>query len=156
MEPQAACNWQRLAATFSSAFNLLASIRAFCSSLSHRFHESSLPAYHPHHGPVPLAPHRSTLISILFEDIICSSTAVFSHSAILCFQELCIMLQRIQTLLEDSSNGSRMWLLLQTESLANSFHAIRDSRRFKLQRGAREPPGIVPEEIQVAAPCIGM
>ncbi|KAM2954849.1 hypothetical protein FF1_033081 [Malus domestica] len=67
---------------------------------------------------------RSTLLSIFFEDIIRISTAVFSHSAILCFQELYILLQRIQTLLEDSSNGSRMWLLLQTESLANSFHEL--------------------------------
>ncbi|KAM2567042.1 hypothetical protein TB1_009470 [Malus domestica] len=67
---------------------------------------------------------KSTLLSILFEDIIRSSTAVFSPSALLCFQELYILLQRIQTLMEDSSNGSRMWLLLQTESLANSFHEL--------------------------------
>lgn len=40
---------------------------------------------------------------------------------LLCFQELYILLQRIQTFIEASSKGSRMWLLLQTESLATSF-----------------------------------
>ncbi|KAL6278281.1 hypothetical protein ACE6H2_021882 [Prunus campanulata] len=51
---------------------------------------------------------KTNLLSMLFED--------------LCFQELYILLQRIQTLIEDSSHGSKMWLLIQTESLANCFH----------------------------------
>ncbi|KAF2287968.1 hypothetical protein GH714_003631 [Hevea brasiliensis] len=35
-----------------------------------------------------------------------------------------IVLQRIKTLIEDCSNGSRMWLLIQTESVACSFHEL--------------------------------
>ncbi|CAL9002984.1 unnamed protein product [Prunus brigantina] len=65
---------------------------------------------------------KTNLLSMLFEDLIRNSTAAFSPSALLCFQELYILLQRIQTLIEDSSHGSKMWLLIQTESLANCFH----------------------------------
>ncbi|ONI03915.1 hypothetical protein PRUPE_6G290800 [Prunus persica] len=65
---------------------------------------------------------KTNLLSMLFEDLVRNSTAAFSPSALLCFQELYILLQRIQTLIEDSSHGSKMWLLIQTESLANCFH----------------------------------
>ncbi|KAI5326062.1 PREDICTED: U-box domain-containing [Prunus dulcis] len=65
---------------------------------------------------------KTNLLSMLFEDLLRNSTAAFSPSALLCFQELYILLQRIQTLIEDSSHGSKMWLLIQTESLANCFH----------------------------------
>lgn len=65
---------------------------------------------------------KTNLLSMLFEDLIRNSTVAFSPSALLCFQELYILLQRIQTLIEDSSHGSKMWLLIQTESLANCFH----------------------------------
>lgn len=48
----------------------------------------------------------------------------FSTSAALCFEELHILLQRISALIEDCSNGSRTWMLLQIESIANSFHEL--------------------------------
>ncbi|XP_021291731.1 U-box domain-containing protein 16 isoform X2 [Herrania umbratica] len=35
-----------------------------------------------------------------------------------------IVLQRIKTLMEDCSNGSKMWLLMQIQPLANSFHEL--------------------------------
>ncbi|KAK9920278.1 hypothetical protein M0R45_028836 [Rubus argutus] len=67
---------------------------------------------------------KSKLLAILFEDIVRSSITYLSPSALLCFQEMYILLQRIQTLIEDSSHGSKMWLLIQNESLANSFHEL--------------------------------
>lgn len=49
--------------------------------------------------------------------------AFFSTSAILCFEEMYIVLQRIKALIEDCSNGtSKMWLLIQNQTIANSFH----------------------------------
>ncbi|KAL6180601.1 hypothetical protein ACLB2K_047262 [Fragaria x ananassa] len=67
---------------------------------------------------------KSKLLAFLFEDLVRSSITYLSPSALLCFQEMYILLQRIQTLIEDSSNGSKMWLLIQNESLANSFHEL--------------------------------
>ncbi|XP_004299922.1 PREDICTED: U-box domain-containing protein 16 [Fragaria vesca subsp. vesca] len=67
---------------------------------------------------------KSKLLAFLFEDLARSSITYLSPSALLCFQEMYILLQRIQTLIEDSSNGSKMWLLIQNESLANSFHEL--------------------------------
>lgn len=67
---------------------------------------------------------KSKLLAMLFEDIVRSSITYLSPSALLCFQELYILLQRIQALIEDSSHGSKMWLLIQNESLANGFHEL--------------------------------
>ncbi|XP_062003657.1 U-box domain-containing protein 16 [Rosa rugosa] len=67
---------------------------------------------------------KSKLLAFLFEDLVRSSITYLSPSALLCFQEMYILLQRIQTLIEDSSHGSKMWLLIQNESLANSFHEL--------------------------------
>ncbi|KAL6176400.1 hypothetical protein ACLB2K_053033 [Fragaria x ananassa] len=67
---------------------------------------------------------KSKLLAFLFEDLVRSSITYLSPSALLCFQEMYILLQRIQTLIEDSSNGSKMWLVIQNESLANSFHEL--------------------------------
>ncbi|XP_050383507.1 U-box domain-containing protein 16 [Argentina anserina] len=67
---------------------------------------------------------KAKLLAFLFEDLARSSITYLSPSALLCFQEMYILLQRIQTLIEDSSNGSKMWLLIQNDSLANSFHEL--------------------------------
>ncbi|PRQ42735.1 putative aminoacyltransferase, E1 ubiquitin-activating enzyme [Rosa chinensis] len=67
---------------------------------------------------------KAKLLAFLFEDLVRSSITYLSPSALLCFQEMYILLQRIQTLIEDSSHGSKMWLLIQNESLANSFHEL--------------------------------
>ncbi|XP_057477039.1 U-box domain-containing protein 16-like [Actinidia eriantha] len=67
---------------------------------------------------------KAKLLSVLFEELLREQLNGFSPSAVLCFEELYIVLQRIKTLIEDCSNGSKMWLLMQTESLANAFHEL--------------------------------
>ncbi|GFY83828.1 ARM repeat superfamily protein [Actinidia rufa] len=67
---------------------------------------------------------QANLLSVLFEELLREQLNGFSPSAVLCFEELYIVLQRIKTLIEDCSNGSKMWLLMQTESLANAFHEL--------------------------------
>ncbi|KAI5663096.1 hypothetical protein M9H77_22419 [Catharanthus roseus] len=67
---------------------------------------------------------KSRLLSVLFEELLRSPVTVFPPSALLCFEELYIVLQRIKTLLEDCINCSKMWLLIQNESISNSFHEL--------------------------------
>lgn len=71
---------------------------------------------------------KSRLLSVLFEELLRSScspvTTVFPPSALLCFEELYIVLQRIKTLLEDCVNCSKIWLLMQIASASNSFHEL--------------------------------
>lgn len=67
---------------------------------------------------------KTKLLSVLFEELIRNQVTVFSPSALLCFEELYIVLQRIKTLIEDCSNGSKVWLLMQTELIANLFHEL--------------------------------
>ncbi|GLU17862.1 hypothetical protein SLE2022_342120 [Rubroshorea leprosula] len=64
------------------------------------------------------------LFSVFFEEILRNPVSYFPHSALLCFEEMYIVFQRIKTLLEDCSNGSKMWLLMQVESTDNSFHDL--------------------------------
>ncbi|XWS13065.1 hypothetical protein CRYUN_Cryun36dG0005500 [Craigia yunnanensis] len=71
--------------------------------------------------------NKSKLLSILFEELLRNRNPVpnfFSPSILLCFEEMYIVLERIKTLIEDCSNGSKMWLLMQIQPLANSFHAL--------------------------------
>lgn len=67
---------------------------------------------------------KTRLLSILFEELQRSPETVFPHSALLCFEELYILVHRIKTLLEDCNNCSKMWLLLQNESISMSFHEL--------------------------------
>ncbi|XP_010253127.1 PREDICTED: U-box domain-containing protein 16 [Nelumbo nucifera] len=67
---------------------------------------------------------KSKLLAVLFEEILRTSITFLPQTAVLCFQEIYIVLQRIKTLIEDCSNGSKMWLLMQNESVANSFHEL--------------------------------
>ncbi|KAF8397020.1 hypothetical protein HHK36_018658 [Tetracentron sinense] len=67
---------------------------------------------------------KSKLLVIIFEEFLRNTISSFPRSAVLCFEEIYIVLQRIKTLLEDCSNGSKMWLLMQNESFANSFHEL--------------------------------
>ncbi|XP_026388897.1 U-box domain-containing protein 16-like [Papaver somniferum] len=67
---------------------------------------------------------KSKLLVILFEEILRNEKKFLPRSAILCFEEIYIVLQRIKSLLEDCSNGSKMWLLIQNESVSNSFHEL--------------------------------
>ncbi|OVA17259.1 Armadillo [Macleaya cordata] len=67
---------------------------------------------------------KSKLLVILFEEILRTEISFLPRSAVLCFEEIYIVLQRIKTLLEDCSNGSKMWLLLQNELVSNTFHEL--------------------------------
>ncbi|PIA58026.1 hypothetical protein AQUCO_00500152v1 [Aquilegia coerulea] len=67
---------------------------------------------------------KSNLLSILFEEIYRNPIIYLPKSAILCFEEIYIVLQRIKTLLEDCSKGSKMWLIMQNESVSISFHEL--------------------------------
>ncbi|KAL5550648.1 hypothetical protein UlMin_000824 [Ulmus minor] len=67
---------------------------------------------------------KAKLLAILFEELLRGPVALLSTSAILCFEEMYIVLQRIKTLIEDCSIGSKMWLLMQNESAANNFHEL--------------------------------
>ncbi|KAJ7961106.1 RING-type E3 ubiquitin transferase [Quillaja saponaria] len=68
--------------------------------------------------------NKSKLLTILFDELIRNSNRVFSHSAVLCFEEMYLVLQRIKILIDNCSNGSKMWLLMQNESVANNFHEL--------------------------------
>ncbi|XP_030480234.2 U-box domain-containing protein 16 [Cannabis sativa] len=69
---------------------------------------------------------KSKLLAILFEELLRAPMAYYSTSAVLCFEEMFIVLQRIKALIEDCSNGStsKMWLLVQNNSMANNFHEL--------------------------------
>ncbi|KAL6987949.1 hypothetical protein U1Q18_013695 [Sarracenia purpurea var. burkii] len=68
--------------------------------------------------------HKTKLLSLLFEELLRNQATCFSPSAVLCLEELYITLQRVKALIEDCSNGSKVWLLVQSESLANTFHEV--------------------------------
>ncbi|CAN4115760.1 unnamed protein product [Withania somnifera] len=79
---------------------------------------------------------KAKLLSILFEEILgryCKSlndpitsrpVTGFPPSAVLCFDELYIVLQRMKTLLEDCRNCSKIWLLMQIDVFSNIFHEL--------------------------------
>ncbi|XP_047309010.1 U-box domain-containing protein 16 [Impatiens glandulifera] len=67
---------------------------------------------------------KTKLLSVLLEEVYRNSPTCLSPSAALCFEELHILLQRINAVIEDCSNGSRMWLLFLTETIARSFHEL--------------------------------
>ncbi|KAK8558267.1 hypothetical protein V6N13_038740 [Hibiscus sabdariffa] len=71
--------------------------------------------------------NKSKLLAIVFEELLgdpVSNALSPSSSTLLCFEEMYIVLQRMKTLIEDCSNGSKMWLLMQIPHLANSFHEL--------------------------------
>ncbi|OAY41618.1 U-box domain-containing protein 16 [Manihot esculenta] len=66
---------------------------------------------------------KAKLLSILFDEIF-RNPIRFVSPIHLCFEEMYIVLLRVKALIEDCSNGSRMWLLIQTESVATSFYEL--------------------------------
>ncbi|KAK7260146.1 hypothetical protein RIF29_25946 [Crotalaria pallida] len=69
--------------------------------------------------------HKAKLLTVLFEDLIRISTPpICSHSIILCFEEMYIVLDRIKSLIQDFSNGSKFSLLMQIETVADTFHKL--------------------------------
>lgn len=67
---------------------------------------------------------KVNLLAVLFEELLRKRAGYCSPSAVLCFEEMYILLQRIKTLIEDCSNGSKMWLLLQVELVSDSFREL--------------------------------
>ncbi|XP_044474104.1 U-box domain-containing protein 16-like [Mangifera indica] len=67
---------------------------------------------------------KAKLLAVLFEELLGNRVSAFSSSSLLCFEEMYIVLQRMKMLIEDCWNGSRMWLLLQIEMVANSFREV--------------------------------
>ncbi|KAL8260293.1 hypothetical protein R6Q59_028246 [Mikania micrantha] len=84
-------------------------------------------------NPIPFVLRRNSnsiirktkLLTLLFEDLVVDhDVACVPASAVLCFDELFIVLQSIKTLIEDCCNGSKLWLLIQQQSVANKFHEL--------------------------------
>uniref|UniRef100_A0A6N2KKS6 RING-type E3 ubiquitin transferase n=2 Tax=Salix viminalis TaxID=40686 RepID=A0A6N2KKS6_SALVM len=66
---------------------------------------------------------KTKILAILFEELL-KNPILFLSPTLLCFEEMYLVLQRIKTLLEDCVNGSKMWLLMQSDSVANNFHEL--------------------------------
>ncbi|KAL4587200.1 hypothetical protein LXL04_000067 [Taraxacum kok-saghyz] len=82
-------------------------------------------------NPIPFVLHRNSnsiirktkLLTLLLEELVVDHVlSSFPASAVLCFEELYIVLQSIKTLIEDCCNGSKLWLLIEQQSVANKFH----------------------------------
>ena len=70
---------------------------------------------------------KAKLLAVLFEDLIrnsISTPAASFSSFLLCLEETYIVLNRIKTLIEDCSNGSKFSLLMQIETVADNFHQL--------------------------------
>ncbi|KAF8397128.1 hypothetical protein HHK36_016035 [Tetracentron sinense] len=67
---------------------------------------------------------KSKLLAILFEEFVSNPNFFFPLTAVLCLEDIYTVLKRIKTLLEHCSNGSKMWLLMKSESVADSFHQL--------------------------------
>ncbi|EPS60776.1 hypothetical protein M569_14024 [Genlisea aurea] len=68
---------------------------------------------------------EARLFSILFEELVQDLPVnAFPNSAVLCFEEMHMVMRRIKVLLQDCSACSRMWLLMQVPSISNSFHRL--------------------------------
>ncbi|KAJ0088917.1 hypothetical protein Patl1_31512 [Pistacia atlantica] len=67
---------------------------------------------------------KAKLLAVLFEELLGNQVSPFSPSTVLCFEEMYIVLQRMKTLIEDCLNGSKIWVLVQIETVANSFHEV--------------------------------
>ncbi|KAB5552236.1 hypothetical protein DKX38_009547 [Salix brachista] len=66
---------------------------------------------------------KTKILAILFEELL-KNPILFLSPTLLCFEEMYLVLQRIKTLLEDCGNGSKMWLLMQSDSVGNNFHEL--------------------------------
>ncbi|OAY44706.1 U-box domain-containing protein 16 [Manihot esculenta] len=66
---------------------------------------------------------KTSLLAIFFDELL-RNQIPFPSSTFLCFEEMYILLQRVKNLMEDCANGSRMWLLIQAESVVSSFHEL--------------------------------
>ncbi|CAM8969945.1 unnamed protein product [Rhodiola kirilowii] len=67
---------------------------------------------------------KVTLLNLLFDDLSTSRLFQFPSPALLCFDEMYILLRRIKTLIQDCSAGSITWLLMQIDTIAYSFREL--------------------------------
>lgn len=69
---------------------------------------------------------KTKLLTLLLEELLVDQViySSFPASAVLCFEELYIVLQSIKTLIQDCLFGSKLWLLIQQQSVANKFHEL--------------------------------
>ncbi|CAN1255338.1 U-box domain-containing protein 1 [Linum perenne] len=66
---------------------------------------------------------RIKLLSSLFEDIQDVNTPL-PPSSILCLTELFSVIRKVKLLIQECTEGSCLWLLIQTEFLSNQFHVL--------------------------------
>ncbi|TKY63621.1 U-box domain-containing protein 16 [Spatholobus suberectus] len=70
---------------------------------------------------------KTQLLGVVFEDLIRvsnSNPVLFPYSLVLCLEEMHIVLHKVKTLIEDSSNASKFNLLMQIETVADNFHRL--------------------------------
>ncbi|KAI5391431.1 U-box domain-containing protein 16 [Lathyrus oleraceus] len=73
---------------------------------------------------------KTQLLGVVFEELIRNSssisisTTLCSNSFVLCLEEMYIVLHRIKTLIEDCSNGSKLSVLMQIETVADNFNKL--------------------------------
>nr|XP_043610643.1 U-box domain-containing protein 16 [Erigeron canadensis] len=66
------------------------------------------------------------LLTLVVEDLVMNynSESLFPASAVLCFEEMLIVLNGIKNLVCDCCENSKLWLLLQQQSVANKFQEL--------------------------------
>ncbi|XP_010490502.1 PREDICTED: U-box domain-containing protein 16-like isoform X2 [Camelina sativa] len=83
--------------------------------------------------PLPFFLRRNSLslirkvqiLSSVFDELLRSqSSSNYSQSALLCFEEMLLVMHRIKSLIDDCSRASRLWLLLQIDVVSFSFHEL--------------------------------
>ncbi|KAJ0502300.1 putative U box domain, armadillo-like helical, Zinc finger, RING/FYVE/PHD-type [Helianthus annuus] len=84
-------------------------------------------------NPIPFVLYRNSnsiirktkLLTLLLEDLVVDrDVRSFPASAVLCFEELFILLHNVKTLIEDCKSTSKLWLLIQQQTVANKFYEL--------------------------------
>ncbi|MFS7988172.1 putative U box domain, Zinc finger, RING/FYVE/PHD-type [Helianthus anomalus] len=84
-------------------------------------------------NPIPFVLYRNSnsiirktkLLTLLLEDLVVDrDVRSFPASAVLCFEELFILLHSVKTLIEDCKSTSKLWLLIQQQTVANKFYEL--------------------------------
>ncbi|KAM0064816.1 putative U box domain, armadillo-like helical, Zinc finger, RING/FYVE/PHD-type [Helianthus debilis subsp. tardiflorus] len=84
-------------------------------------------------NPIPFVLYRNSnsiirktkLLTLLLEDLVVDrGVRSFPASAVLCFEELFILLHSVKTLIEDCKSTSKLWLLIQQQTVANKFYEL--------------------------------
>ncbi|XP_010451933.1 PREDICTED: U-box domain-containing protein 16 [Camelina sativa] len=69
---------------------------------------------------------KAQIIASVFDELLRSQSVsnYYSQSALLCFEEMLLVMHRIKSLIDDCSRASRLWLLLQIDVVSFSFHEL--------------------------------